>query len=235
MAVSGSIRGARGLALLVALAGVAGTCGAAMPGLYFAGFYMDSTLAYSTVDAKLAGFDREAQSFWMDQGEDVEIISWGSSISDTKDIGYAFGVGHQFSQYFAAEIGYQDMGTVHYQATGNVGDANGVYPTQTFMSAKTKGLVLSGVAIWPLGDLFSLDARAGAFIGRTRMRYGIVLSGLEYRASEKNNATTLALGAGVNWAMSPGTAIRLGYSRVSKGMIDDYDIGSWTLGLKYAW
>jgi opacity protein-like surface antigen len=235
MAVSTSIRRVRRLALLAAMTSVAGTSGAAMPGLYFAGFYMDSTLAYSSVDAKLAGFDREAQALWMSQGDDVEIVSWGSAISDSKDIGYAFAVGHQFSQYFAAELGYQDMGTIHYQAAGNISDSGGVYSTQTFMSAKTKGLVASAIAVWPLGDLFSLDARAGAFVGRTRMRYAVSFAGLDGRASEKNNTTTLTLGAGINWAMSPGTAIRAGYSRVSKAMIDDYDIGSWTLGLKYAW
>ena len=41
MAGSTRIRSARRLALLVALTGLAGHAGAAMPGLYFAGFYMD--------------------------------------------------------------------------------------------------------------------------------------------------------------------------------------------------
>ena len=54
-------------------------------------------------------------------------------------------------------------------------------------------------------------------------------------ASEKTNSTTLNVGAGVNFSMSPGTAIRAGYSRFSKAMIDEYDVSSWILSLKYAW
>ena len=233
MAVSRSNRSGRKLALLAALACLAGNAGAAMPGLYFSGFYMDSTLAYAEVDAGLAGFDRDLQALWTSDGFEIE--SWGSAISETKDIGYVFSVGYLFSQYFSAEIGYADMGTVHYQAQGQVSDSQGTYSTQTFASAKTKGPLLSAVAAWPLGDRFSLDARAGAFIGRTRVRATALISGIDLYGSRKNNTTTVMLGAGVNFALSPGTAIRVGYARLSKAMVDDYDISSWMLGLKYAW
>ncbi len=127
------------------------------------------------------------------------------------------------------------MGTVHYEAQGDVSDSQGTYSTRTFASAKTKGPLLSAIVSWPMGDRFSLDARAGAFFGRTRIRASAQISGLDLYASRKNNTTTVMLGAGINFAMSPGTAIRVGYSRLGKAMVDDYDISSWMLGLKYAW
>lgn len=233
MAVSRGVRGSRKLALLAALAGLAGNAGAAMPGLYFSGFYMDSTVAYAEVDAGLAGFDRELQDLWISDGFRIE--SWGSGISQTRDVGFVFSVGYLFSQYFSAELGYADLGTVHYQAQGAVSDSQGTYNTSTSANVKTKGPLAMGVAAWPLGDRFSLDARAGAFLGRTRIRARAVVGGIDLYGSRKNNSSTVMLGAGINFAMSPGTAIRLGYARLSKAMVDDYDISSWLLGLKYAW
>lgn len=234
MARTAVFRRAGRLTLLAALACIAGKAGAAMPGLYFAGFYMDSALAYSTVDAGLAGFDREVQDLWIGTGFDI--ASWDSEITDKTDIGYGFSLGYQFSQYLAAEVGYVDMGTVHYSATGVVSEGGNDYRSDTFMSAKSKGPLLSAIGIWPMGDRFSLDARAGIFFGRTRMRGSAYLeSGFLGDASEKTNSTTLNVGAGVNFSMSPGTAIRVGYSRFSKAMIDEYDVSSWVLSLKYAW
>jgi hypothetical protein len=234
MAVSIGSGKARRLALLAMAACVAGNAGAAMPGLYFAGFYMDSTLAYSSVDAELAGFDERAQGIW--ESIDGVVQTWQGDITDSRDIGYGFGVGYQLSQYFAAELGYVDMGTVHYGAQGVVADSGSVYNTTTYMSAKTKGPLVSAIGVWPLGDRFSLDAKAGMFFGRTRLRGSLYLASSFFASfSDKDNKNAVMLGAGVNWAMSPGTAIRAGYTRLADAMISQYDVSAWTLSLKYAW
>lgn len=234
MAVSISSGKVWRLTLLAVAACVAGNAKAAMPGLYFAGFYMDSTLAYSSVDADLAGFDAGAQGIWESIGGVIQ--TWQGDITDTKDIGYGFAVGYQLSEYFAAELSYLDMGTVHYEAQGAVADAGSVYNTSTFLSAKTKGPLITAIGIWPLGDRFSLDAKAGMFFGRTRIRGSLFLeSSFLGSVSDKDNKNSVMLGAGINWAMSPGTAIRVGYTRLADAMISEYDVSSWTLSLKYAW
>src|SRR5262245_38482044 len=93
-----------GRLMLAALAiGACARAGAAMPGLYFAGFYMDSTLAYASADAKLAGFDAQMQRAWGDYGIDV-VPGFQSEITDKTDIGYAFALGYQFNQYLTAEV-----------------------------------------------------------------------------------------------------------------------------------
>lgn len=230
----GSRRFAGRLAFLVIAAVIAGKAGAAMPGLYFAGFYMDSSLAYASVDARLADFDRAHEGLWDDIGGIV--LDVDSAITDRKDIGYGFGIGYQFTQYLAAEFSYYDMGTVHYQARGSVTDGTNVYNSTTYMSAKSKGPLLAGIGIWPLGDYFSLDARAGLFLGRTRVRGNLYIDGIWIAdASDKDNNNSIMLGAGINWAMSPGTAIRAGYTRLRRAMVSRYDVSSWTLSLKYAW
>lgn len=234
MAVSIGSGKARRLALLAVAACGAGNAGAAMPGLYFAGFYMDSTLAYSSVDADLARFDEGAQGIW--ESIDGVVQTWQGEIFDSKDIGYGFGVGYQLSQYFAAELSYIDMGTIHYRAQGVVADSGSVYNTSTFLSAKTKGPLIAAVGAWPLGDRISLDAKAGMFFGRTRLRGSLYLSNSFFASfSDKDNKNAVMLGAGVNWAMSPGTAIRAGYTRLAEAMVSEYDVSAWTLSLKYAW
>src|SRR5688572_17803363 len=168
--------GGRGrLVVMAAIACIAGKAGAAMPGLYFAGFYMDSTLAYASVDGTASGLDPSVQDIWVGSG--FEVDSWQSNISDKNDIGYAFSVGFQFSQYLAAELGWVDMGTVHYEAVGVVNDGSSSYNSSTFVSAKTKGPLLAGIGIWPLGDSWSLDARAGMLFGKTRLRAAASLEG----------------------------------------------------------
>lgn len=234
MASCSGVRRAGRLAVLAMAAFTAGQAGAAMPGLYFAGFYMDSSLAYATVDARVADFDLASQGLWDDVGG--VILEANSAITDDKDIGYGFGVGYQFTEYLAMEFSYFDMGTVHYQSRGSVTDGTNVYSSETFMSAKSKGPLLAGIGIWPLGDHFSLDARAGVFLGRTRLRGSLYIDGIWLTdVSDKDNKTSVMLGAGVNWAMSPGTAIRAGYTRLRRAMVSRYDVSSWMLSLKYAW
>jgi hypothetical protein len=219
---------------MVAILCVAGPAAAAMPGLYFAGFYMDSTLAYSKVDAEVSGFDGAAQDAWAEAGGDL--VTDNSEISDQTDIGYAFSVGYQLTDYFAAEITYLDMGTVKYEGVGIVSDDTNSYQGNTLISAKSKGLLLAAIGVWPMGDRWALDARTGILLGKTRVRSALYLNQQFIgTVSEADNTNSLMLGAGINWSMSPGTAIRIGYTRLGKAMIDDYTISSYTLSLKYAW
>lgn len=221
-------------AMLMALV-AAVPAAAAMPGLYFTGFYMDSTLAYSNADAKIAGMDRVAIRAYEQEGLELQPIQ--SEITDSNDIGFSFSVGYQLTDYFAAELTYVDMGTVHYQSVGPVTDGVGFDGTgNPIMSAKTKGPLIAGVAIWPLGDRWALDARAGMLFGKTRVSTAVIVDQFYYFNTIINdNQNSLQLGAGVNWSMSPGTAIRAGYSRLGKAMVSRYDVSSWTLSLKYAW
>lgn len=207
---------------------------AAMPGLYFAGFYMDSTLAYATADAKLAGFDAAMQSAWGEYGG--EVLEFQSEITEKTDIGFAFALGYQFNQYLTAELAYLDMGTVHHQSTGTVTEGVSTYRSDTFMSAKTKGPMLSVIGVWPLGEAWAVDARAGMLFGSTKVKTQLYLDQIFFdQVNDSDNKNSVVLSAGLNWAMSPGTAIRAGYQRMSKAMIGEYDISAWTLGLKYAW
>jgi len=238
MGISRRLTGACALVVGMMLLAAAPRAGAAVPGLYFSGFYMDSALAYSTADVKQQTMEDWRVAIWRDEiGGDV--LDLEEYDFDRTDIGYSFGVGYQMSQYFAAELAYVQIGEARYAAVGNVqagGEGGQVYRTATEMRTRARGLGLSGIAIWPMGDRFSLDARGGVLWGKKKVSYTVVVQGVGYAdGSMKDDSIAYMLGAGINWSMSPGTAIRLGYVRLQNALFDDRHAGSWLLGLKYAW
>jgi hypothetical protein len=230
--VWGFLMGAMALSLLAAP-----QARAAMPGLYFSGFYMDSTLAYSTADVDAATMEDWRADIWEnDFGAivgDVEEYDF-----DRKDIGYSFALGYQMSEYFAAEFSYVQIGETRYSAIGNVqlSEDGSVYRSLSELRTRARGFGLTGIAIWPMGDHFSLDARAGVLLGKKKVSYQVVVQGVGYGdGSMKDDSIAYMLGAGINWSMSPGTAIRLGYVRMQNALYQDRSANSWLFGLKYAW
>ncbi len=217
--------------------GAAAQAGAAMPGLYFSGFYMDSALGYSTADVtepRAEGWRSEVLlTDFNATALDVEQADF-----DRTEIGYSFGVGYQLTDYLAAELAYVQMGEVSYSAIGSVQDnqGGGVFRTRVDLRSRARGLGLSGIAIYPIGDRWALDARAGVLLGKQKVRYALTVQNGGYAdGSLKDGSLALTLGAGVNWSMSPGTAIRVGYTQLQQALYDGRNVGSWLLSLKYAW
>ena len=235
-----SRRSGRALRLMVAaiaLTAAAGA-GAAMPGLYFAGFYMDSTLAYSTAVVGEPTMEGWREEIWGSPRYDADVLDTEQSSFDRTDIGYSFGVGYQLTDYFAAELAYVQMGESRYSAIGNIQfrEGGGVLRTRTDMRSRARGLGLSAIGIWPMGDSWALDARGGVLLGKKKVRYAVTGQNGEYDDhSLKDDSLSLMFGAGLNWSMSPGTAIRVGYTRLHQALYDKRSVNSWVLGLKYAW
>ena len=226
------------LLLAVVALTAAAQAGAAMPGLYFSGFYMDSTLGYSTADVSAADMEAWRGQIWGSSRYEADVLDLEQSEFDRTDIGYSFGVGYQLTDFFAAELAYVQMGESRYMAIGSVQfrEGGGVLRTRTDMRSRSRGLALSGIAIWPMGDHWALDARGGLLLGKKKVRYAVTGQNGEYDDhSLKDGSVAMLFGAGVNWSMSPGTAIRVGYTRLQQALYDDASVDSWVLGLKYAW
>lgn len=222
----------------VMLLAAAPQAGAAMPGLYFSGFYMDSTLAYSTADVSQSLMEEWRGDVWREEiGWDV--LTLGETKFDRTDVGYSFGVGYLVSQYFAAELSYMQLGEARYTATGLVevgGPGGSSSNTTTYLRTRARGLGFSGIASWPIGDRLSLDARGGVLLGNRKVSYTAVVQGFGYTTGKmKDGAVSFHVGAGINFSMAPGTAIRLGYAQSLNGLYDKRGAGSWLFGVKYAW
>lgn len=196
-------------AVLLALGMASAPAAAATPG-----FYVAADLANSTYDVNRSDLD-----------EDFETVQ---SSLDKTGLGYSFAVGYQFSPFFAVEAAYADLGKAKYSAS--VDDGEDAFDlTATF---KVGGPALSLVGSWPLTDTFSLDARAGALFGKTKLTGRI--DGVPGSFSESENDTSLLFGVGGTYSFSDTLGIRLGYTILKDALAGEENVNQFSVGLKYS-
>jgi OOP family OmpA-OmpF porin len=116
-----------------------------------------------------------------------------STRGDTKDFAWRAFAGYGFGPYFAIEAAYVDLGS--FDATTRV-DPPGTFRARTDIN----GYELGAVGRLPLGERFSLYARAGAFRGKTSTRYSgdgsVEVFEEEARQSKRATKPAYAVGAG---------------------------------------
>ena len=115
----------------------------------------------------------------------------GITCDDTDTAGKILG-GYQFSKNFALELGYADLGQAKATFSGSGSATIG-----------TKGFELTGIGMLPIGDRFSVLARAGLFHWNVDAKDG---SGLVGSASA--SGTDLTFGFGVKFDFTKDFAIR---------------------------
>lgn len=222
-----------GFALVGAIATAAffmsGSASAAAPGFYMSG-------KYGQTSADMAGYDNARLGIlmtrpWMD---DFNILMWTESKLDKEDQGFEIAAGYQFSSYLAIEGAYVDLGNITYDVAHTVSNT-GIdgSDARTRVVEGRRGPALSLVGTWPATGAIWLDAQAGAFLGRStaKVTYGLegeVPSQVKYTDRE----TSTFFGAGMNWAIWPKTAIRLGYTRFSKDALVGHEVDRFSLGVR---
>lgn len=156
-----------------------------------------------------------------------EFCSNFGAACDDKDLSWNVFAGYQFNRYWAIEGGYSNFG----EATSSGFLVGGAPITVT---AETTAFELVGVGSLPLGDAFSIYAKAGIF------RYesdGSASGGIVGSASD--SGTELTFGLGAQYAFARNLAARLEWQRyfnVGSGAflgVPKADIGVWRLGARY--
>lgn len=221
--------GPRGMIAALVAMGLAGTATAAEPG-----FYISATLGQSSIDVgqnEQDMLDSEILGALDDLGF---TITNARSDLDKSVMGYELAVGYQFTPYFAVEGGWIDLGAAQYEAEFTANDGGGPLEGEAEVEMGASGPALSLVGIWPLGESFSVDVRAGAFFARSKVKVELELDGDSGSESESDTKTQVLLGAGVNWSVAERTTLRLGYTHFDKGVGDEFDVGRFSLGVKYA-
>lgn len=115
----------------------------------------------------------------------------GITCKETDTAGKILG-GYQLSKNFALELGYADLGQAKATFSGS-GDA----------TIGTKGFEFTGIGMLPIGDRFSLLARAGLFHWNVDAKDGTGLVG-----SASASGTDLTFGFGVKFDFTKDFAIR---------------------------
>lgn len=127
----------------------------------------------------------------------------GTGLScDDKDTAWRLLGGYQFNRYFAAEIGYHDLGKVEASGLGANADV------------KANAWELVGIGKWPIGNQFGVYGKLGGYRGETKLNTNFGVSG-------KETNTDWTYGAGVEWDPLRNLGVRLEWQRYNQMGGDD--------------
>lgn len=181
--------------------------------------YAAADLAYSSIGLKASGFE----------GNGVQ-----SRSSDRSDVGYALTLGWRFSPYLAAEAALLHLGEGKYDVTIQ----DGTDTADGTVGVRSRGALLALAASWPIDDRWSIEGRAGAYLGKTETRVsGEMTTPFGNQAFstliDSDSSTGVAAGAAVLAAFNETWAVRLGYDYLDEAFGENASRVS--LGVRFNW
>jgi OOP family OmpA-OmpF porin len=206
-------------AAIIASIVLAGSVAAAPAGAAEIGIYAGVSYSLVEKDADRAPFQRVAQNVYDAVAFDPQTIT---PSFDTKDSSYGFVVGWRFSEHFAVEGGYLDLGDVVYKehSEGEFFDptnpANPPIPAtvQQNIESGTSGIHISALGILPLTYRWELYARGGVLIANSTADVFITDGQFPQRANTNKSGFDLLAGAGISFSIAEIYNVRLEYQRV---------------------
>lgn len=193
-------------ALLLCLGfGLAASAQAAEPGWYFVGFGGESSATVSQSE-----MDENVVAIFDSVG--LEVVDSTSTLDDS-DTGFGLAGGYQINDNFAFEFAYVDIGSLDYRASTTVSNGTDEADADVRLGSSAQGPVLSALGILPIGERFSLFARAGLSLLNADGTARITIDGTSQRASQSSQKSDVVFGAGAEFAFGQHFAIRLGWDR----------------------
>jgi OmpA-OmpF porin, OOP family len=188
---------------------------------------------YAGFDAGLSEADAEIS--------EVFIGAPATDDADASSTGFRVRFGYQFARYIAAEIGYADFGDFDYEFDPDTCPVGGPDPCPFNATTSISGLQVNAVGTLPLGDRWTINARAGW--SRLRVKHS------ELATVGIDNSTTkdgFHVGIGVGYAVSEHWDVLLDYTKYEQldlglslgGAFGYYDFGDTrltSLGVNYRW
>lgn len=220
-------RWGRAGAICAVLLGMSAPASAVEPGFYIGGYYGQGSSALD-----IGVFDEDAQGFY---DEYLFVRTQSDSALDTKDAVYGFFGGYRFTDHWAIEGGFVDMGEFVYQeqGTGNFSYDPPGTPPRTFrykVGAEARGMQVSALAILPVSHRFELYGRASFAYLSSKLRRWIDDDQL-FNVGQSD--TTYMIGAGAAYRFADVYALRLEYQRafdVNYAELDQADLDTVSLG-----
>lgn len=148
--------------------------------------------------------------------------------ADDRDLAFKLFGGYQFNRYFGVEAGYFNLGKFDFTAdTQPAGTLNG--------EVKLQGLNLDLVGTLPFTERFSAIARVGAQAARARATFSGTGAVGVLDSSPSNNEINYKVGAGLQYAFSPGFTVRAEAERyrVNDAVGNDGDVDVYSISLVF--
>ncbi len=220
-----------GAAALCAGLAMANAAQAAEDGWYVVGFGGEA----STKNVSQGELDQNLIDFFGAGG--LTIVDATSNLDDS-DTGFGLAVGYQVNPHFATELAYVDLGEVSYDADGTVTDGVTDYAATFGLSQSAAGPAFSVLGIVPIGERFTVFARAGIALMSVDADADLSIDGVADSASASTDRSNGLYGLGGEFSVNRRFGVRLEWTRYadvgSEDLTGDTDIDLISLGLRYS-
>lgn len=149
---------------------------------------------------------------------------------DRKDTIFDAVVGYRFNDYVSAEVGYLDLG-----------DYTAKADSQNKAMASASGATISALWSYPFNETFSVFARTGLMIAKTRTKVRYLDSDNELVSARQNRSDVVpVLGVGANYNLTKNWQLTAEYRDVGSATLAkaageslDIEVSAFTIGANY--
>lgn len=140
---------------------------------------------------------------------------------DATDNAWKAYVGYQFSPYFALEAGYVDLGSLDGDFSTGYSEQGASISTSANIHGSITGVELVGILSAPLGDVFSVYAKAGVFVwqadlegaAQANANIGGFVANDSDSVDDSDNGADLTWGGGARANLGRNVRVRADYAK----------------------
>jgi hypothetical protein len=196
------------------------------------GFYLNANFGQAQYDISQDDLDSVAIAAFESNG--ITVLDAESSLDD-EGSPWSLSGGYRFSRYLAVEVGYLDLGTAKYDATGTVGIPGlGVADTDLGIDISAKGPTVAAAVYAPIGEKFDVHGRLGMFFADTSFDIAVGLEDV-FDSDEVSESSQDFFGSiGAAFHFTPNFAASLDFTLFQDvGDELETNVDSLTLGVQY--
>jgi len=151
-------------------------------------------------------------------------------------------IGYMVSPYFGVETSYLDLARLRYFAHGSEVYAAAPYlgssPLAANLDIASRGPTLALIGALPMTNDWSVNARVGAYEGKSTSDYRFMAGSNVSEGSESDSSTSLLAGAGTTYVLGAHWVLRLDYLYLDqikeKVFGKSFNVSLVTAGVAYA-
>jgi opacity protein-like surface antigen len=143
-------------------------------------------------------------------------FSLGSSSVQKDHVMWSADFGYMISRNFGIEASYLHLGSLTYSAAGTQSSSDGTGTSAVSLHAdiKSGGPALALLGVLPMTNLWEIDARVGAYEGKTTTTYSLVIDDDVTSRRPSKTSTSLLAGLGTALTVSNHCTVRVDYMRL---------------------
>jgi OmpA-OmpF porin, OOP family len=151
---------------------------------------------------------------------------------------WSLDIGYRFSRYLALEASYLELGTLKYAGGGTETSYFGRAPITVDLNIKSRGPALALVGVLPMTNDWNLEARLGAYEGKTLTQYVTTVDTTPTSGHDSKSSASLLADIGASYILNAHWVLRLDYIHLNqlgeKILSKSFNVDLLTAGVTYA-